>query len=195
MKLYIIRHGETDWNVALRLQGREDIPLNTTGIKQAEACGAAMSSVKLDLIISSPLQRAYRTAEIIQSYQENTPVLADSLFIERDFGNLSGMTYKERKVFMADHESVGLESRASVSQRICTGLRQYTQKGYEAVAVVSHGGLINQLLADYSAGRIGSGKTRLKNACISVLEYEQENYTILAYNLTADAFQAWQQSN
>ena len=43
MKLYLIRHGETDWNRLLRFQGREDIPLNETGVAQARACGQALS--------------------------------------------------------------------------------------------------------------------------------------------------------
>ena len=85
MKIYLIRHGETDWNLQGRLQGREDIPLNQTGILQAEACGEALRAVRLDSIHTSPLMRAEETAEIIAAWQQ-CPVIVNSELIERDYG-------------------------------------------------------------------------------------------------------------
>ena len=64
MKIYLIRHGETDWNHELRFQGREDIPLNKAGIGQAEACGAALADAGLQAVYASPLKRAELTGKI-----------------------------------------------------------------------------------------------------------------------------------
>lgn len=64
MLLYIIRHGETVWNSMGRLQGREDISLNENGIHLAKITGEQLKDVPFDLAISSPLQRAYVTAEL-----------------------------------------------------------------------------------------------------------------------------------
>lgn len=65
MKLYIIRHGETDWNKQKKLQGQSDTELNEYGIELARITGEALKDVPFDYIFSSPLTRAYRTAELI----------------------------------------------------------------------------------------------------------------------------------
>ena len=65
MKLYIIRHGQTEWNKQKRLQGRSDIPLNEYGIQLARETKAGLKDVKFDLAFTSPLQRAKKTAEIL----------------------------------------------------------------------------------------------------------------------------------
>ena len=63
--IYIIRHGQTDWNIEHRTQGHTDIALNTNGIKQAELMTQKIANLKIDSIISSDLKRAYMTAQII----------------------------------------------------------------------------------------------------------------------------------
>ena len=65
MRIYLIRHGETDWNIDRRYQGIEDIPLNNTGVMQAKLCAKALSNMQFDAIYSSPLTRAYDTAALI----------------------------------------------------------------------------------------------------------------------------------
>lgn len=64
----LIRHGETDWNVLGKVQGRTDIPLNSTGIVQAEKCAELLKLSKWDVIITSPLKRAKETAEKCPMY-------------------------------------------------------------------------------------------------------------------------------
>ena len=68
MKLYIMRHGETDWNSRALLQGNTDIPLNENGRKLADLSGTNMTHIPFDLCISSPLSRAYETAGLILQY-------------------------------------------------------------------------------------------------------------------------------
>ena len=62
MTIYLVRHGETDWNARRIVQGVTDIPLNETGLAQAAAARELMKDVPIDIIYSSPLVRAYRTA-------------------------------------------------------------------------------------------------------------------------------------
>ena len=66
-QLILIRHGETEWNVAEIFRGRSEIGLNENGIKQAELLTKYLNEFKLDAIYSSPLKRALKTAEIIGS--------------------------------------------------------------------------------------------------------------------------------
>ena len=65
MDIYIIRHGETEWNTLRRLQGRSDTELNEVGIRLAEITAEALAEIPFDIAFSSPLKRAYKTAEII----------------------------------------------------------------------------------------------------------------------------------
>lgn len=64
-KIYLIRHGETEWNVSRKIQGHKDIPLTDTGIKQANLIADRLMSEDIDIIYSSDLKRAYDTAKII----------------------------------------------------------------------------------------------------------------------------------
>lgn len=84
MEIYLIRHGETDWNLEGKLQ-------NKTGLKQSEACGEALKAVPLQCVQTSPLSRARRTAEIFADQQE-CPLIINPSLIERDYGLLSGLT-------------------------------------------------------------------------------------------------------
>lgn len=90
MKLYIVRHGQTDWNIENRLQGCVDIPLNSTGIKQAHILANNIQSLNFDIIISSPLSRALDTANIINE-KKHVSLLTDSSLLERNFGFLEGV--------------------------------------------------------------------------------------------------------
>ena len=86
MKLYIIRHGETYWNIEGRLQGRTDIELTPSGISIADRSSQGMKNIRFDYIFSSPLKRAYKTAEIIRR-DRSIPIITDNRLIEVCFGN------------------------------------------------------------------------------------------------------------
>ena len=86
MILYIIRHGETEWNKMGKMQGRTDISLSEDGRKLAQKTADGLKNVKFDYIFSSPLERAYETAYIIRGSRD-LPIQADTgLFLQ--FGSL-----------------------------------------------------------------------------------------------------------
>ena len=85
MQLYIIRHGQTVWNAAGKLQGRTDIELNQNGIDVAKDLGRRLQDVHFDKIFSSPLKRAVRTAELIRG-DKDVPIQTDHRLIEMSFG-------------------------------------------------------------------------------------------------------------
>lgn len=88
MKLYIARHGQTDWNIEHKAQGRTDIPLNETGIKQAEALRDNIKGIKFTAVYASPLKRAAKTAEIATDGKYD--VVYDDRLMERSFGDYEG---------------------------------------------------------------------------------------------------------
>ncbi len=90
MRLYIVRHGETDWNKARRVQGHADIPLNEYGIHLAEQTAEGMKDIPFDLAYTSPLIRARQTAEILLAGRD-IPVLESEGIKELGFGAYEGM--------------------------------------------------------------------------------------------------------
>ena len=184
MLICILRHGETDWNSLGKFQGREDIPLNQTGIEQAQDAAKYLAKYEWKVIITSPLSRAKITAEIISRETGNAEVLEESGFTERDYGKLSGTSSSERNKYFPDESIAGLESFEDLQNRIVNTLFRYI-KTYDGnnIIIVSHGAAINSLLAYLS-----ENKTRgipVKNASITMLENAACGIKIVFQNMTA----------
>ena len=94
MKFYVVRHGQTNWNLAGKIQGKTDIELNQNGIEQANKLKEEIKKYKIDLIVSSPLKRAKRTAEIINESSQ-CKIVFDKALEERGFGIFEGKIRKE----------------------------------------------------------------------------------------------------
>ena len=116
--IYIVRHGQTDWNVEGRNQGRTDIELNETGIEQAKETAKKLEDKNFDLVFSSPLKRAYKTAQIIC----NNNIILDSRLIERCNGDLEGKLKSEYKGLVdfanPNENRYGIETLPTFRRRI-----------------------------------------------------------------------------
>ncbi|WP_092506052.1 histidine phosphatase family protein [Virgibacillus subterraneus] len=178
----LIRHGETDWNASQKLQGATDIPLNTTGILQAEECAAFLESSQWDVIITSPLTRAKQTAEIINE-KLNIPFAEMAAFKEKSFGDAEGTTPQERLERFPDKIFPNQEDEQSFKERIITGIHEINQT-YQGsmLLLVAHGAVINSILGTISNGEIGAGKTKLVNACISNIYFQEEKWNVRDFN-------------
>jgi len=91
MQLFLIRHGETDWNKEERIQGNIDTPLNERGIAQAKLLAERLVLENLEMIYASPLARARTTAEHI-AQKASIPLQLDERLKEKALGELEGMT-------------------------------------------------------------------------------------------------------
>lgn len=156
--LYLVRHGETDWNRARRIQGRTDVPLNATGREQARLTGTLLTRRPIDRVIASPLSRARETAEIIASELGlPAPELRDA-FVERDYGEAEGLSFHEIDRRFPEGTSVpGRETREEVAARVLPALLAVAlDHPGESIVVVSHGGAIRAaLLATEPDGGFG----------------------------------------
>lgn len=193
MKILLIRHGETDWNLQRRFQGREDIPLNKTGLQQAKACGLALKGETFAAVITSPLSRARKTAEIIAESVGTKKIIIDEGITERDFKKISGMTPEEREAFYASGEVDDKEPFEELTKRMMSSLKKYAEtfKG-QNIILVSHGASINSVLSVLSKGNTGTGKILLKNTCINIIRYENKRLQLEKYNLTAEEYIEYQ---
>lgn len=147
-----IRHGQTDWNVQKRKQGHTDIPLNATGIEQAQNATERLSFHRFDRIITSPLSRALNTATIInKSY--NKPLNIEPLLIERYFGELEGKTEQEliKKGINPGKENSsdnpkGAEPWDEVKKRSYKIITQWLERyPHEKILFVGHGAFFRAL--------------------------------------------------
>ena len=96
MKIYITRHGETDWNAVGRVQGRIDTEINEVGRKQAQDLAAELKSIGIDRIVASTLKRSGQTAAIIADVL-GVPIQNDERLRECAFGEFEGMLLSERE--------------------------------------------------------------------------------------------------
>lgn len=90
-RIYLVRHGETQWNLTHRFQGRIDVPLNQEGENQARALAFTLKDQPLMAIYSSPLVRAIETARFIKEFHPSTPLFEEEGLIEMDLGEFDGM--------------------------------------------------------------------------------------------------------
>lgn len=145
MSIYYVRHGQTAYNLAYKIQGSIDAPLDQTGIKQAKATRDKLKDVHLDLIFSSPLIRAKKTAEIINEAHHLDIRFVDALR-EEHYGDFEGKSrhgedyFKQRSSFA--HRYPNGESYLDVAARVFPFL-DYLKKNYKDkdILLVAHGGI------------------------------------------------------
>lgn len=159
MKIYLVRHGETDWNKAGRFQGSTDIPLNPYGIELAEITAEGMKEIPFDIIYSSPLVRSQKTAEIIKR-DRNIKIITDDRLKEMNFGNFEGVDIREARadeghgMYTLLHTPEkyipdGGETFEEVIQRCQNFIEEILipkEKQYDHVMLSVHGGLIRCFL-------------------------------------------------
>lgn len=93
MNLYVVRHGETIWNEEGKVQGLTNVPLSEAGIKRAQELIPIVRTLNIDVVVSSPLARAYHTARIIT--EDRFQVIVDDRLEERDWGLNEGLNIDE----------------------------------------------------------------------------------------------------
>lgn len=193
MKIALVRHGQTDWNLKGYIQGCTDIPLNERGLIQAEnTAGWFAANGKWHNLYSSHLSRAQKTAAIIGE-KLNLGVNINQDLRERAFGALEGMSLEDRERFypkrLENESSVPeLELRDQFRQRVLRTFEYIVGEMFQSnIIIVSHGAWINQLLHYLSNGTMGSGITTLGNGSICIIIKDKPNsWSISEVNLNGD---------
>ena len=145
----LLRHGQTEMSAERRFAGRGDIPLTSTGVQQAAAVAVRLADRGgIDVVLTSPLLRALRTAEAV-AHAVGVPLTVDPDLVETDFGDWEGLTFGEvlarwpgeMEAWRADVSAAppGGESFAGVAKRVDVALdRLLTERKGQTVVVVSH---------------------------------------------------------
>ena len=184
MKIYLLRHGETDWSKCGRLQGHTDIPLNEQGVKQIESAGDyfVRTDENIDKIISSPLIRAKKSAEIVADKigLSRKDIVIEPNFIERCFGLGEGLDPKERveKLSGVDWNMESIENLTKRAGTIQTYAKQYFGK---TLLITAHGSIIKAMLVSATNGMFSyaEGKAVFSTGEFCLLEYDGETFNIV----------------
>ncbi len=152
MDIYLLRHGETDWNKKRLLQGHTDIPLNEKGRAQVDDTVRKLCAldVRMDAIVSSPLKRARETAEIAADRlgYPKEKIAVEELLIERGFGEGEGMSLNDMKAKYPDSDCPGMESRETLVKRAGQAFDKIRGDFHDAerVLLTAHGAVLFALL-------------------------------------------------
>ena len=171
----LVRHGETDWNLARRLQGRADIPLNDTGVEQARAIAASFSAADWSLVLSSPLVRASETARAISEgagIPLGEPVAG---LIERSFGQAEGATAADIAAKWGDRVFPDSEPVEAVRIRGAATVDELVGRHEGNLILVSHGAFIRATVFALTGEDIGG----IGNGAIVLLEPSDAGWSLL----------------
>ncbi|HEX2619122.1 MAG TPA: histidine phosphatase family protein [Phototrophicaceae bacterium] len=189
---YLIRHGETEWNVQKRWQGTYDVPLNAEGERQALLLAEYMrQNHRLDYLYSSDLTRAWKTAEMIGKLTGVTPI-ADTRLREFNVGLFQGYSGVELEQLypqeLAAYRRGGPipqgESREDVQERALSAWEDITAKTTGNVALVAHGGWIAQFLMRLFPEMKLNGVPQIHNTSITTLVKQDNTWVLESISVT-----------
>jgi probable phosphoglycerate mutase len=199
MKLYLIRHGETDWNIVKRLQGATDIPLNENGEALARETAEGLKEIPFDMVFTSPLKRAYRTAEIVKGNRE-IPLIIEERIREICFGDYEGLVSKSEGYSIPDPDfkffftktdcyktppnGEPIESLLERTNEFLEELKKREDLKDKTILVSTHGAAVRALLSNIEHCDIAHfwGKGVHKNCGVSCVELVDDEYQILWEN-------------
>ncbi|MBX3118047.1 MAG: histidine phosphatase family protein [Fimbriimonadaceae bacterium] len=195
MRLYLVRHAQTEWNAQGRAQGHTDIELDAEGQTQAELLQNAFDGVRIARILSSDLKRCLQTAEQVAK-ATGAPLIQDARLRERGFGEWEGLPFEDilarRQEFEAqggdpfDHRPPGGESMHDVWNRLGSFIEQHECEK-EPLAVVTHGGALAIFLAQIIKGSGSTARAfRFGNTAVTELERHPDgHYVLIRFNDTS----------
>lgn len=199
-RVYLVRHGVTEWNKLFRYQGASDIPLSPDGEEQAERAGLRLSQFSIDRIISSPLKRSLMTAHKIAEITGVRSVEIWEELREVNFGDWEGLTVKEiiskfgEDVFNAwrkaqiDVTATNGEASANVYKRAGQAVGRINALEDEITVVVSHGALFRALMLHFIDVPKSNvfWRMRMDNCSISAVEFDRRGQrSVRFFNDTA----------
>lgn len=199
MKIYLIRHGQTDWNIQGKIQGSHDIPLNAVGEEQARLVAHGMDCRPVKKIFSSTLKRAVETARKIGERQNVDIYLMPGL-IEVEFGDWEGMTWAEiKEKYPAEYERWDLnpvdvappggETQMEVLKRVAETMKTIMgmTDQHEDIAIVTHGATMAYIVSYLMQGHPDEAELIVNNASITTVNYSPltEDYMMLEVNDTS----------
>ena len=195
MEIYIVRHGETVWNEKKLLQGRTDIELNESGRKLARITGENLAGTHFDVVYSSPLKRAYETAQLIDGNRD-IPIIKNDLIKEMCFGDWEGQNmsellkddgqdfkyfFKQPQLYKPTSHGESFEELCRRAAKFMTEYIEPLESKYSRVMIVAHGAINKAMMmhvkkhdmADFWTGGLQ------QNCNVIILNFSDGHYDII----------------
>lgn len=203
MNIYLLRHGETDWNKEGRIQGHTDIHLNQHGRIQIARTAASLAGIcpDMDVILCSPLSRAKESAGIAaeQLHYPKDRITVEPLLIERCFGEAEGLTAAEREQKYPNYHYSdigyvfpGMEPFEKLMERAGAVIHRIidTYKDKENILAVSHGALLAAVITAVTDRRIAyfSDTISLDSGSLFRVRYTDQVIELAAYSVKGSEF-------
>ena len=189
MKIYLMRHGESEGNVAGKFTGWWDAPLTERGIEQARTAKEKLNGIRFDRVFTSDLLRARQTCEAVFPGCDYT---VDSRLRELHLGKLEGLPVKEAKALypdavcrgraIGDCSSVGGESKESFWGRLKSFLSDIEKEGYERVALFTHAGVVRAIF-NMTFDTMCLGRISNQNCVIAVFDLKDGKLILDSWNI------------
>ncbi|NMB07999.1 MAG: histidine phosphatase family protein [Tissierellia bacterium] len=196
-KIYLLRHGESQWNVLNKIQGQKNIPLTKKGVIQADLVGNRLLGENIDIIYSSDLERAYDTAKIIGNKMDIEPIPIKE-FREINFGIWEGLSNDNMKAKYRDEiylwrkepENLriqGAETLYEVQERAINSLNSIIHKRQEEnILIVSHGVTLKTLILGLlDMDLVHFKNLTINNVGLSIVEFREYNKVLKLLNDTS----------
>lgn len=185
-EILLMRHAQTEANKNFVVQGRMDNPLNEDGIRQAFRTGVyfADNGIEFDMVISSPLKRAYVTAEQVnKGMLMHRPIVLDKGLIERNFGDYDGKEINDDYYYLIKRGLVpNMEANDVLEKRVCDALIDICHKyPNKKLLVVTHSHVIKAILTQYVDDFTYS--STLHNCSLTKIVCDKDELKILEYNV------------
>lgn len=183
MKVYIARHGQTQFNVERRIQGWMDSPLTDLGVKQAHKLGNYLKDIDFKIAYSSDVLRALNTLKIALEGR-NIEIIESDQLRELSFGSMEGKPYLDEmdKRFYIGLEEFGGETNEKVGKRVSDFIKdKYRLYPDDSILIVSHGWAIRSFLRTIDQKRLDEFfdiNPRTKNCSISIVDYDGDKFEI-----------------
>lgn len=180
-RLYLLRHGQTEYNLRKVVQGRCDSALTELGVEQARAAGAwlAARGARPDRVVSSPLGRAMRTARLVADVLGfEGPIEVEEGIVERAYGEFELRPFRELPYDVWDPtdeiEAYGGEGNGRVRARMAASLTaDIRPAGVDCLLAVSHGSASRQFIAE-ALGISGNFTDKLPNCAVMTFDFDEE---------------------
>lgn len=198
MRLIVVRHGETLYNIQNRITGQSDVALSPLGERQAELVGAYLTNEKIDVIVASDLQRTRATAQAI-AHAHNLPIHDDADLREIAMGEWEGHNTEEITALFADTQVKwradatnyaipgGGENLTQVHTRIARAVERWYKQYPDATVVwATHGGFIG-LLACHMLGLDISRRWQFRHDNASITEFQLKSERVILVRLNETA--------
>jgi probable phosphoglycerate mutase len=193
-RILAIRHGQTAWNAERRVQGQLDLPLDDTGLQQAQRLKLALAEESIAAIYSSDLGRAVQTAQPL-AQSKNLPVRLDPALRERGFGLFQGMTFEEVDGRWPDQAirwrrrdpdfgPAGGERLIDFHARCVAAVWRLAEAhAGQTIVVVAHGGVMDSLYRAAVAVDVAAARTwKLDNAAVNRLLWSPQGLSMVGWN-------------